>query len=137
MNLSDHLLAANKTNFDAWLRLTDICLSGAERLYKQQSNTVKEIYDEGARLLKSALEKRENGDSGGYLTGLYQASLQKSWNLANDFVKITTQTQSEFTQVLTEQLEQIRQEMLRDMEELGKAPLPTETSTTSRIRRAS
>ena len=71
------------------------------------------------------------------MTGLYQASLQKSWNLANDFVKITTQTQSELTQVLTEQLEQIRQEMLRDLEGLGKVPLPTETSTTSRIRRAS
>jgi formyltetrahydrofolate synthetase len=123
MDPSQRLIDLGKQNMSTLMRLTNLSLQGTARLLKIQTDAAKEVYAENAKTLKSALDAEQNGDVSSQWPAfsLYQKGLEKSWDLTRECIEAATQTQSEISRLLSEQMSALNEGFSKNIEQVNEA----------------
>ena len=114
---SQQFIDLGRQNLDTMMRFTNLSLQGATRIFKAQTEAAKEVYAENAKTLKATLDNGGNVDPGQTL-GVYRAAMEKSWDLTRDCIEAATQTQSELSQMFSEQLSRLNDGVSRNLDQL-------------------
>ena len=109
-NPSQQFIELGKQNFAILMRFTDLSLQGATRIFRAQTEAAKEVYAENAKSLKATLENGLNRNlDPGQAFAVYRTAMEKSWDLTRDCIEAVTQTQSEMSQMLSEQMSKLNE----------------------------
>jgi phasin family protein len=123
----EQLIALNKSNFEAALRLAGVALDGAERLIDLQVKTAKSALADGIQNVRALTSVRDVEQLAALRDTVVQPSLEKATAYAKEVYDVATATQADLSRVLEEQVSEFNKQVISALDQIVKtAPAGSE-----------
>jgi phasin family protein len=126
--LPEQLVAFNKANLEAAVRMAGIALEGAERLLDVQLKAAKAAFAESVQQAKAFSEVKDVNEFM-QLKNMNQASLEKATSYAKSVYDVAAATQSEIGKLVEEQVGEFNKHVVTALDRMVKtAPAGSEVA---------
>jgi phasin family protein len=125
----EQLLAFNKANFDTAVRFAGIALEGTERLIEVQLKAAKDAFADGVQQAKTLAEIKDFQEFAQLKNTLAQPALEKAAGYVKNVYDVASETQSEISTLLEEQIAEFNKHVVTGLDKLVKsAPAGSEVA---------
>lgn len=126
------LLNLNNSGVETALRLARISLESSERLFRLQLETAKQALESSAQNIKAFTTVKDPQEAVGLQSKLTETSIENSLNYSRSMYEIASQTQSQFNQLLEEQVNEFNKNIVNTVDSAVKSsPAGTEVATSA------
>jgi phasin family protein len=123
----EHLIALNKSNFEAALRFAGVALEGAERLIDLQLKTAKSALNDSLESVRVLGSVRDLEQLAALKDTLVQPAVEKASAYAKQVYDVATATQTDLNKLLEEQVTEFNKQVLSTLDQIVKtAPAGSE-----------
>jgi phasin family protein len=125
----EQLMALNKANLEAAVRIAGIALEGAERMLELQLKTAKSAFADGVQQAKAFTEIKDVQELAQLKNTLAQPSLEKATSYCKSVYDVATTTQSEISKLVEEQVSEFNKQVVTSLDKVVKsAPAGSEVA---------
>jgi phasin family protein len=125
----EQLLALNKANLEAAVRIAGIALEGTERMLELQLKTAKSVFADGVQQAKALAEVKDIQEFARLKNTLAQPTLEKATSYAKSIYDVATATQSEIGKLVEEQVSAFNKQVVTGLDKIVKsAPAGSEVA---------
>jgi phasin family protein len=125
----EQLLALNKANLEAAVRIAGIALEGTERMLELQLKTAKSVFADGVQQAKALAEVKDIQEFARFKNTLAQPTLEKATSYAKSIYDVATATQSEIGKLVEEQVSAFNKQVVTGLDKIVKsAPAGSEVA---------
>ena len=123
----EQLIALNKANVEAVLRLAGVALSGAERMMELQLRTAKAALSDSMQSARVLAGVRDFESLAAIKDNVVQPSLDKATAYAKEVYDVASTTQSDLSRVMEEQVGEFNRQFIATLDQMVKnAPAGSE-----------
>lgn len=109
---SEQLIALNKAQIEAVARFASVALQGAERILDLQMDAAKSAFADSIENVKALASVKGVQDLGALKDNVTQPSIEKATTYAKGLYDAALQTQTQFSQLLEEQVAQFNKQVV-------------------------
>lgn len=120
----EQLIAINKANVDAAMRLAGVALQGVEKLVDLQMQAVRSALAEGASNARAIAAAKGVEDLAALPPTLLQPSIEKATSYARDVVSLATATQAELNKLVEAQMAEFNSTVVAQLDKVAQTAPP-------------
>lgn len=112
----EQLTELQRKNMDAAMRLAQLSIENSQRIMQLQVETAKALFEDGAKNARALTEAKDPQQAMNLRAQFTQDTTEKLLACARQIAELTSQTQSEFGRMVTEQLSSGSKDMMEAMQ---------------------
>jgi phasin family protein len=120
----EQIVALNKANLEAALRLTNIALAGAERMFELNLKSAKAAFADLVQQVKTLGEIKKPQEFAQLNNTFLQPVMENATNYVKSFYDVAVATQSEIKVVVEEQVGEFNKQLVTSLDQVAKSAPP-------------